>query len=131
MTVKINKFNNTPNADNPPNINIFKHEWQLAQWYVHRTGGLWVADLISKSKTAVDGSPIDMDIAITCPVFMLKHVSHHSGFGTVKFKQLSPETMLNQWKWQQRMNKSQNEELDVPMDKQDNNENSNQEKIQA
>ena len=118
MTVKINKYCSKSNDDNPPHFDIFKQDWKLCQWYVDTNTGLWVADLITSSTKACDNSDIEMDVATTCPVFMLKHVSHHSGFLTIKFNQKDPDSMRNEWQWQSRVSASVENDLDANMDNQ-------------
>ena len=118
MKVRIKRFEHIVNPSNPPHLDIFDLTWTLYDWGIRNNTGLLMGDLYSTSKTSVKGTKINVDVAISVPVFMLQHESHHSGYGTLNFKAISPSAMLTSWEW--KPDDTSNDKLSVPSSSQTN-----------
>ena len=79
---------------------MFDHEWKMVTWGIWDQSGVWFTLLISKMTQNAEKEPISLDVAIVCPVNILKHVSHHSGYNEISFKQIPPAKVFKILKWQ-------------------------------
>ena len=87
----------TLNELNPESIKIFDIEWMMVDWWKNSVSGIYESLLIAKINKKQDSNIVVIDLAITVPVHVLMHQSHHTGFAEFEFEPLPKDELETVW----------------------------------
>ena len=87
------------NLDNPPCINRKDLVWTIADWGRWTKHGYWEVLLIARSQRNVDNEVIDVPICTRVPLCFIVFDNTQRGDIDFEFKDLSPNEMKQEWKW--------------------------------